>query len=99
MYEIIGYIGIFFAFIYRIPQILKLYKTKKGEDISKKTFILHNCAYAFLLTYICLKEDLDILLLSYYIIGILMNFLIVVMKYYYYTKELQQTLEDNTPKT
>jgi len=95
MYEIIGYIGIFFAFIYRIPQIQKLYNNKKGEDISKKTFILHNCAYAFLLTYVCLKAELDILLISYYIIGILMNFLIVVMKYYYYTMSLEKNAEEN----
>ena len=95
MYEIIGYLGIFFAFIYRIPQIHKLYKNKKGEDISKKTFILHNCAYAFLLTYVCLKTELDILLISYYIIGILMNFLIVIMKYYYYTLELEKNVEEN----
>ena len=46
--EIFGYIGILFATIYRIPQIIKIYKNKKGEDISTKTFILHNCAYLFL---------------------------------------------------
>lgn len=93
MLEMIGYIGIFFAFIYRIPQIIKLYTTKKGEDKSKKTFILHNCAYLFLLAYILLKNRIDYLLCSYYIIGILMNLLIVVMKYYY---NLQNNLINDT---
>ena len=53
--EIFGYIGIVFAMIYRIPQIIKIYKNKKGEDISTKTFVLHNCAYIFLLIYISIK--------------------------------------------
>ena len=45
--EIFGYLGLIFAMIYRIPQIIKIYKNKKGEDISTTTFILHNCAYFF----------------------------------------------------
>ena len=35
-WKFIGYLGLFFAAIYRIPQIIKIYKTKKGEDVSKK---------------------------------------------------------------
>ena len=94
MLNILGYIGLFFAFIYRIPQIIKLYNTKKGEDISKKTFILHNCAYLFLLSYLCNKNKLDYLLISYYIIGILMNLLIVVMKVYYNKDQITNDNED-----
>ena len=47
--DIFGYIGLVFAIIYRIPQMIKIYKNKKGEDISTTTFILHNCAYLFFL--------------------------------------------------
>ena len=97
MIDIIGYIGIFFAFIYRFPQIIKLYNTKKGGDISKKTFILHNCAYFFLLTYVLLKSNIDFLLFSYYIIGILMNMLIIIMKVYYNNlSEIDEEI-DNQP--
>lgn len=39
--------GLVFAMIYRIPQIIKIYKNKKGEDISATTFTLHNFAYGF----------------------------------------------------
>jgi len=81
--EIFGYIGIVFAMIYRIPQIIKIYKNKKGEDISTKTFVLHNCAYIFLLIYISIKKPIDYLILSYYIIGMIQNLLIVMMKKYY----------------
>ena len=81
--SIFGYIGLIFAITYRIPQILKIFKNKKGEDISKKTFILHNCAYLFLLIYIIRKTPLDYLILSYYIIGASQNLIIVLMKRHY----------------
>ena len=47
-----GYIGLIFAMIYIIPQIIKIYKNKKGEDISSTIFVLHNFAYIFFLVYI-----------------------------------------------
>ena len=81
--EIFGYMGLIFAMIYRIPQIIKIYKNKKGEDISATTFILHNCAYVFFLIYIIRKKQIDYLLVSYYIIGALQNLIIVLMKKYY----------------
>jgi len=88
MINIFGYLGIFFASIYRIPQIIKLYQTKKGEDISKKTFMLHNCAYLFFILYVSRKNPIDYLIISYYIIGFIQNLIIVLMKRYYKKKEL-----------
>lgn len=82
-WKIIGIIGIIFAMIYRIPQMIKIYKTKKSNDISKTMFILHNCAYIFLLLYIVNKHPIDYLILSYYIIGMIQNLIIVLMKKYY----------------
>ena len=83
-WNVFGYIGVIFAMIYRIPQIIKIYKNKKGEDISTKTFVLHNCAYIFLLIYISSKTPIDYLILTYYIIGIIQNLVIVLMKRYYH---------------
>ncbi len=83
-WEVFGYLGVVFAMIYRIPQIIKIYKNKKGEDISNKTFILHNCAYLCLLIYISNKPTIDYLILSYYIIGIIQNLIIVLMKKHYH---------------
>ena len=83
-WEIIGYIGVFFAAIYRIPQIAKIYKTKKGGDVSKKSFILQNGAYVALVIYIlCGKPQIDYILLIYYIIGFTQNITILGMKKYY----------------
>ena len=85
-WDIIGYLGIFFASIYRIPQMIKIYRTKKGEDVSKKMFLLHNCAYISFIVYLCGKHEIDIILLIYYFIGIIQNLIIVWMKAHYKTE-------------
>ena len=83
-WNIIGYLGVFFAAIYRIPQIIKIYKTKKGDDVSKKAFILHNGAYiSFIIYIIYSKRYIDYILLVYYFIGIIQNLIIIGMKRYY----------------
>ena len=87
--EVFGYIGILFATIYRIPQIIKIYKNKKGEDISTKTFILHNCAYLFFLIYVIRKKPTDYLIVSYYIVGAIQNLIIVLLKKYYKKNNLE----------
>ena len=55
-FEWLGYLGVFFAAVYRIPQIIKLYRSKKGADVSKKSFILHNGAYISLILYLSLSK-------------------------------------------
>ena len=97
-FEIFGYFGNFFAIIYRIPQILKIYKTKRGEDISKKTYILHNAAYLSFILYISFgKQKLDYILLFYYLIVAFENFIIICLKFYYKRRSnlLQLQIEEN----
>ena len=80
-FEIFGSV---FATIYRIPQIIKLYRTKKGADVSKKSFILHNGAYVSLILYLSLsKNKMDFILIGYYCVGLIQNGFIIAMKYYY----------------
>ena len=82
--EWLGYIGVFFAVIYRIPQVFKLYRTKKGADVSKKSFMLHNGAYVSLILYISLsKPEIDYILMGYYVTGLVQNILIILLKQYY----------------
>lgn len=89
--EIYGYLGLSFAMIYRIPQMIKIYNNKKGEDISTSTFILHNCAYIFFLIYVIRKKPIDYLLVFYYIIGAIQNLIIVFMKKYYKIRNIENT--------
>lgn len=78
----LGIIGILFALVYRIPQITKLIRTKKSDNVSKKSFILQSCAYFFLLSYTILATW-DPILVGYYIIGTLQNITVVyyILKY------------------
>jgi uncharacterized protein with PQ loop repeat len=83
-WDIMGYLGIFFALIYRIPQMIKIYRTKRGSDVSKKAFILHNGAYLSFIIYLtCGQDKTDYILLVYYFIGIIENLIILGMKKYY----------------
>ena len=79
-FEWLGYLGVFFAAVYRIPQIIKLYRA----DVSKKSFILHNGAYVSLSLYLSLsKNKMDFILIGYYCIGLIQNMIIIAMKQYY----------------
>ena len=82
-WSLVGYLGVLFATIYRIPQMIKIYKTKKGDDVSKKSFILHCGAYISFIVYLFGKDEIDVILLVYYFIGILQNLIIIGMKKYY----------------
>jgi uncharacterized protein with PQ loop repeat len=82
-YNIFGYIGIFCAMIYKLPQIKKIYNTKKGEDISKKTYIIHNCSYICLIVYLFNKSELDYLLICYEFFGLSQNLIILSLKMKY----------------
>ena len=91
MIKWVGYLGLFFATIYRLPQILKIYRTKKGGDVSKKSFLLHNCAYISFIFYLLYgKKEKDYILLVYYFIGMTQNIIIVALKKYYKTRQLEE---------
>tara|TARA_Y100000590_G_scaffold405520_1_gene493909 strand:- start:546 stop:833 length:288 start_codon:yes stop_codon:yes gene_type:complete len=90
MQEWLGYMGVAFATIYRIPQIMKICKTKKGDDVSKKSFLLHNGAYiSFILYLIYGRKEIDTILMVYYVIGMIQNLTIVGLKKYYKREALE----------
>ena len=82
-WEIVGYLGIFFAVVYRIPQIVKLYKTKEGGAISKTSFVIQNLAYVSFIVYLFSKDEKDYILISYEFMGIFQNCLILGLKMRY----------------
>ncbi len=84
-WKIFSYIGLFFAIIYRIPQIIKIYRTKKADDISSYSYLTHNGAYISFIIYLfgTGKESQEWVLCYYYVMGITQNLLIYIMKRYY----------------
>ena len=88
-WNIFSYTGLFFAIIYRIPQIIKIYKTKKADDLSSYSYLTHNGAYiSFILYLIGSNKTDEWVLCFYYIMGICQNLLIFCMKYYYSKQNL-----------
>lgn len=84
-WQLFSYIGLFFAIIYRIPQITKIYRTKKADDISSYSYLTHNGAYISFIIYLFStgKDREEWVLCLYYVIGMFQNILIYTMKRYY----------------
>jgi len=79
-WEIFGYLGFVVAILYRLPQILKMYRTKKSNDVSAKMFILQSFSCLCFIIYLFGEKNKDILLITYYAVGILLNIIICIMK-------------------
>ena len=72
---------------YKIPQIYKLYKSKSGGDISKRSIIVQSLSYMLWISYSVL--DFDIFYLTSNIMSLLLNIIIHSMKYCYAKKEIE----------
>ena len=93
---IFSYIGIFFATIYRIPQIVKIYRSKKAEDISSYSYITHNGAYiSFIIYLIGTNKSQEWVLCIYYMMGFLQNLIIFGMKQYYAKNRIKRRSNNN----
>ena len=83
-WTIFSYTGLFFAVIYRIPQIVKIYQTKKADDLSSYSYLTHNGAYiSFILYLFGTRKTGEWVLCLYYIMGITQNLIIFFMKRHY----------------
>lgn len=80
-----SYIGLVFAIIYRVPQILKIYRTKSADDLSSYSYLTHNGAYVAFILYLVGTGKIsdEWVLCFYYFMGIAQNLLIFGMKKYY----------------
>ena len=103
-WSIFSYIGLFFAIIYRFPQISKIYRTKSAEDLSSYSYLTHNGAYISFILYLVGSGKTDEWILClYYFLGLFQNFLIFAMKLFYSAKKNQTATTPNgevatTPK-
>lgn len=81
-----GYFAFFTSVIYRFPQILKMYRTKKSDDVSFKMFLLQSISCICFIIYLIGIQNNDLLLIIYYIVGIFLNIIICIMKKMYKKK-------------
>ena len=92
-WTIFSYIGLGFAIIYRIPQIRKIYLTKRAEDLSSYSYLTHNGAYLSFIIYLMgtQKTRTEWVLCTYYFIGITQNLLIYGLKKYFQVRPVPAT--------
>jgi len=88
-WNIAGYLGIIFGFLYKGPQIWTIYKKKSGRNLSISSFLLQNAAYVSFIIYLCSKDKIDYLILIYYCIALILNVIILGMKRYYKASPLR----------
>jgi MtN3 and saliva related transmembrane protein len=75
--SIIGYIALSFELIHRLPQLIKLYKTKRSEDISETMIFIQFIALSLYIFYAILRTDNIILVGS--VIAFCQNILMIFM--------------------
>lgn len=85
--SILGYIAIGFEMIHRFPQIYKLYKTKKGDDISEMMLLTQLISICFYISYSLLRTDVIIFVGSMF--SIVQNIVIYGMIYKYKKHSLE----------
>jgi len=79
--SIIGYIALSFELIHRFPQLYKLYKTKRGNDISELMIITSILSSSLYVVYAILRTD-NIILVGSIVPIIQDNVMIIMMRTY-----------------
>jgi len=94
-----SYMGLGFALIYRIPQIVRIVQTKKAADLSSYSYITHNGAYVCFIAYLVGtgKTRSEWVLSFYYFMGITQNLLIFALKKYYERQERLKRATESEP--
>lgn len=86
---ILGYIALSFELIHRFPQLYKIYKTKRGDDISEWMIFAQFISLSFYVVYSILRTDVIILIGSIVpmIQDIIMYMMIRMYRKHYHHKE------------
>ena len=84
--QIVGMIAGIFTAASLIPQLIKTFKTKKGEEISIVMLITLMCGIATWIYYGILRKDFPIIVTNSF--SFLLNIILVVLKGKYKKREL-----------
>jgi MtN3 and saliva related transmembrane protein len=98
MKTVYGWIASSITLIYKLPQIYKLYKTKKSNDISIISLLIQTTGYIFYILHGIHIKDTPILLMG---IGALFQTLILVLLFFLYknkekTKEIKKEIKKDS---
>ena len=91
--SIFGWIASSITLIYKLPQIFKLYKTKKSDDLSLFSLLIQCFCYIFYILHGNTLNDLPIMFMGG---GALLETAIIVILYFYYKGNITNPPIDNT---
>ena len=81
VYDIIGYIATFLTIITGIPQLIKIIKNKKSNDVSLSMFVILAIAQMLWVVYGIYRSDVQIIITNV-IAGFITLFIIYITIYY-----------------
>jgi MtN3 and saliva related transmembrane protein len=81
VYDIIGYIVTFLTIITGIPQLIKIIKNKKSNDVSLSMFVILAIAQILWVVYGIYRSDVQIIITNV-IAGFITLFIIYITVYY-----------------
>ena len=93
MKTLYGWIASTITLIYKLPQIYKLYKRKKSNDISVLSLLVQSVGYIFYILHGITVNDSPIVLMGS---GALLETVILVIMYFYYSKTSSPNVIENT---
>lgn len=91
--SIFGWIASSITLIYKLPQIFKLYKTKKSNDLSLFSLLIQCLGYIFYILHGNTLNDLPIMFMGG---GALFETSIIIGMYFYYKSNIIIPPIDNT---
>ena len=94
IYDIIGFVATFLTIITGIPQLIKIIKSKKSNDVSLSMFVILAVAQILWVIYGVYRSDVQIIITNV-IAGFITLFIIYIT--IYYNNVYAYTNENNMP--
>ena len=90
MLSVYGWIASSITLIYKLPQIYKLYKTKKSDDLSVNSLLMQSVGYIFYIIHGANVQDNPIIVMG---TGPLFETMVIVAMYYLYRNQTKLEIE------
>ena len=90
MLSVYGWIASSITLIYKLPQIYKLYKTKKSDDLSVNSLLMQSVGYIFYIIHGANVQDNPIIVMG---TGALFETMVIVAMYYLYRNQTKLEIE------
>ena len=90
MSSVYGWVASSITLIYKLPQIYKLYKTKKSDDLSVYSLLIQSVSCVFYIIHGASVRDNPIIVMG---TGALIETMVIVGMYYLYRKQTKLEIE------